>query len=323
MAKLSSGGVSKKVSYYGTSGNDIISSDADNIYGDPAGKRSGNDVIYGSNKVQSIFGGGGNDWINGGGGFANTTYVEGDYATADADALDGGAGSDWVSFQPNSVNHDAYSAGVAVNLDAGTYSFDTGATFPDGLGGDVAIVADGTLAYFENVWGSEAADNITGDAGENDLVGGAGADQINGLGGNDEIEGGAGNDTLTGGDGSDTFEFAASLEQNGVDTITDLQLCADAGDVDVLDLSDALGGVTFGVVDGPVISDYVKIVENGAGGADLLVDVDGTGTASDWEVWAHLDGVFAGSEVPNAVQVYTGSSFTGCVEVQALQLTIA
>lgn len=312
--KLASGGNTSKVTYTaGTSGNDWISSSSDVIDGDPLNARKfGNDVIYGASAVQTINGGGGNDWTHGGGGY--TSDGSGGYLS---DTMHGGDGIDWVSFQPNAVNDangGVYSQGVSIDLESGAYSFDTGDD--DGSGAD--IVASGTVSGFENVWGSEGNDTISGSSLNNDLHGGGGADDINGRDGDDELEGQAGNDTLTGGngadeltggngddeltggDGDDRFVFEETLEANGVDSITDFDIVASGGG-DVIDLSNALGDwadefALFPESGGADINDYIQLIDNGSGGADLFVDLDGAGSGGA-DLWATLDGVGDGDSV--------------------------
>lgn len=123
--------------------------DNDTIYGG-----AGNDFIDGGEGADSIYGEAGNDTLIGGPG---------------ADRLDGGADIDTVDYSGSN-------AGVTVNLVTGA-----------GAGGH----AQGdTLVGIENVTGSAFDDSITGDANANTILGGTGDDTINGGAGNDYIVGG-------------------------------------------------------------------------------------------------------------------------------------
>lgn len=147
---------------------------------------SGNDTVYGDGASNSITGGAGDDWIDGGSGNIN-------------DTLDGGDGTDWVSY--------ALAGGaVTVSLNAQGAAQNTG-----GSGGI------DTLRNFENLFGSLYNDTLTGSS-----VGGRSSNQIFGYNGDDLITPGAGNinDTLNGGAGTDYLNYSAitggvNLSYNG------------------------------------------------------------------------------------------------------------
>ena len=167
-----------------------------------------NDRLTGSARDESFLGGRGVDTINGAG------------------------GTDWLEFWnvgDNDVGH-----GVTINLSLAVNIVD------DGFGNVE------TALGIENIYGSRFDDRITGNAGRNELEGGDdGNDTINGGGGedflsgqdgndiliggvgNDHMNGGHGNDTLTGNTGEDDFNFGGPLNEQGVDTITDMQVGID------------------------------------------------------------------------------------------------
>ncbi len=125
--------------------------------------------VYGSGFDDSLVGSTGNDYLYGEAGHDHFNGAAG------ADYLDGGAGND-------SVYYSAASAGVTINLSAGT-----------GLGGE----AQGdTLISIERVYGSAFDDSLTGSAAAELLMGGDGNDHFNGAAGADHIDGGAGTDTV-------------------------------------------------------------------------------------------------------------------------------
>lgn len=121
------------------------------------------DTLTGDDNTNFIWGQGGNDTISGGGGLDLITPGDGD------DAVDGGAGD------PASDGDILY-----VNDATGPTSVDllTGTSTGEGIGTD-------TLTDFENVVGSNFADDISGDNASNFLFGGAGNDVMDGKGGFD------------------------------------------------------------------------------------------------------------------------------------------
>jgi Ca2+-binding RTX toxin-like protein len=240
-------------SLYGGDGNDSLDGGADNdlIYGgigdDTALGGTGDDTLYGGDGNDSLSGGDGNDALYGEDG--NDTLDGG----AGDDTLTGGAGADLL-YGGNGVDFADYSAsgaGVTIDLAAGT-----------GLGGDaqgdVLNGVDGIYgsAFDDVLLGYDGQGTTPGDLYTNIFYGGAGNDVLDGRGGddvlyggadNDTINGGAGNDTLDGGAGDDVLDGGAGADLiyggNGNDTVRgDIGDTVDggenAGDWDVLDLSD-------------------------------------------------------------------------------------
>jgi len=136
---------------------------------------TGDNVLEGNAGADNLAGGGGNDTLRGGSG---------------ADTLDGGTGTDTLSYLLTD-NGALATTGVNVNLAASTAS-----------GGDATgdVIAPGS---FENLEGTNQADDLRGDGNAN---------VITGQGGNDTIYGGSGNDTLSGGDGDDQLYGEAGLD---------------------------------------------------------------------------------------------------------------
>jgi len=188
---------------------------------------AGNDTLNGLAGDDTLYGGTGDDTLTGGAG---------------ADALNGGAGTDTASYSLSAT-------GVTVDLATGT-----------GTGGDAA---GDTLWGIENVTGSGQADTLTGDANANVLTGGAGNDTLSGGAGNDTLLGGEGNDTLTGGAGDDTLDGGA-----GTDTAV-YATAVSAGDVSY---DGGTGGWTVSA--GAEGTDHlmnVEAIQHGGEGRILLV----------------------------------------------------
>ncbi len=178
--------------------------------------------ITGSDQDDIIHGGSGNDTINGGGG--NDLLM----GRIGNDTLDGGAGTDTVTYGPAS-------AGVTVNLLAGTASDGYGCT--DTLSNIENI--KGTMGFGDTLSGNAGAnviegfggdDTIHGDDGNDVIYAGDGNDTVYGDAGNDTVHCGMGNDTMFGGDGTDTLSFEFSDLDVNVDlAITAPQVGIDEG----------------------------------------------------------------------------------------------
>ncbi|MBW8726403.1 MAG: calcium-binding protein [Inquilinus limosus] len=187
------------------------------------------DTLHGDAGANRLAGEAGDDVLNGHGG---------------SDVLVGGAGADQLVGEAgiDTVDYSASTAGVTVNLAAGT-----------GLGGD----AQGdTLATIENVTGSGLADALYGDGTANALAGGAG---------DDGLRGGAGADALDGGDGIDTASYRGSAAV-AVDLLNHTASGGDAAG-DTLTNVENLAGSSF---DDRLAGDGGRNIISGDNGADML-----------------------------------------------------
>lgn len=120
-------------------------------------------------------------------------------------------------------------------------------------------------------------------------TGTAGRDVIVGTSGDDIITGGIGADTLTGGAGGDTFVYA-SLRDAG-DVITDFTPYADR-----IDLSALLANIGVSPANA-IAGGYVRVVDI-TGGANLLIDTDGSAGPAVARPLATLKGLTAKQIVP-------------------------
>jgi len=207
---------------------------------------AGNDTIAGSERVDTMLGGDGNDRISGDDNPAGTRddfrgqagddtlvwnpgddddLVEGGDG-ADTVEVNGGGGAENFTVKPSATagrvrfDRDAVSAGGAFNIDIGTSErLDMNAN-----GGDDTFAADNGLAalgFKLDVDGGDGNDSLDGGDGADLIAGGNGDDRIvgddNPLNTRDDARGGAGNDTMVwnpgddddineGGDGADTVE---------------------------------------------------------------------------------------------------------------------
>ena len=192
----------------------------------------GDDVLKGSDVgllSQGFIGNGGDDDIDGRGGFDYVMYDdEEDYGAATEDGWANG-------FE-----------GVVVDLVKGTARDSYGDT--------------DTLKNIEGVIGTSFADRIAGNSSANHLVGQEGRDKLSGGRGNDSLEGGNGpgnipeaggdgRDTLTGGRGEDVFVFRAVADSRPSsskrDYITDFKHATDDIDVSAIDAKTKDGDQKF------------------------------------------------------------------------------
>lgn len=192
----------------------------------------GDDVISGGAGNDDVFTSTGNDRVYVGAGDDRVTRGDG------AGRLFGDAGVD-------RVNYGAVSAGVTVDLLAGTA---TGATvndvlssFEDAFGSAHADTLSGTDAgnYLygnsgtDSLFGRGGDDILDGEYGDDALYGESGNDYIIGGEGNDLIVGGTGLDRLFGGNGDDRFEAADGAGTDHIDGGEGYDvaiLASDAGD---------------------------------------------------------------------------------------------
>jgi Ca2+-binding RTX toxin-like protein len=170
-----------------------------------------------------IWGGNGNDSLNGGSG---NDMVGDDDGSLGADTLVGGAGSDGLGllwqYEYESVNF-TFNPAATQTLQGNTFSGFEFLYAVMGTGNDTVVGATGDDT-FDGGYGN---DSLIGGAGndlfsisESDMFSGEGNDTLNGGDGNDTLVGGADSDVLIGGAGSDQFVFA-TLGDGGVDRVRD------------------------------------------------------------------------------------------------------
>ena len=259
------------VTVLGTSSADLldlsaITVDTNDITGLYVIADAGNDTLIGSNGLDSLMGGDGNDRIT-------SSVVSGSI-----DRLDGGNQTDWM------VLTGAASSTLLINLDAGANAdqftkvgvnnetivqsnFEnldaSGVT-----GSGISATAISTGSY---IIGSGQGDTITGGAGNDTIEGGAGADSMTGGNGNDLfLVGGTDitHDTISGGNGTDTVQFTADTDLTLADSFGTVEtLLLDQG-VDLTVNASQLTGVTSIVGTGDNGGETLSITASG--GADTL-----------------------------------------------------
>ncbi|WP_435257276.1 beta strand repeat-containing protein [Thioclava sp. FR2] len=202
------------------------------------------------------------------------------------DTVDGGGGYDVVRYDRREVG-----AGVTVNLATGTVTgVWNGTAFTQTLinieavrGSQFADVMGGSLAD-ERFDGRDGNDTIYGWGGNDDLFGGAGNDILVGGFGNDYLDGGDGNDTLDG--SADNTGWGDFMRPGlGTNTIIGSQVLYEVAN-DGIDISysdvGGVGGLTISI---------------GANGAGTVVS-GAAGMVNDTFTWAHF---FHGSQDADSI----------------------
>ena len=174
---------------------------------------SGNDVLTGNAAPNGMTGGGGNDVLDGRGGndglfgqTGNDTYVFSPAAAGETDSIQeaAGEGADTIDFGllTTVVTIDLSSTAVQFVHQNRSLGLSSGQTI-------------------ENIIGGTANDELTGNTLANTITGGPGDDTINGGGGNDLHYGGTGNDTFVfDAVTSAEVDFVAEYSNQGTDTIS-------------------------------------------------------------------------------------------------------
>ena len=212
---------------YGTEGDDNLFGTREN---DIIEAKGGDDRVFARNGNDEVHGGSGNDWLFGG---------KGD------DLLYGNDGDDFLFGQRGS---NEMSGGAGDDLIAGS----SGRDVLSGENGD---------------------DLLLGNNGNDVLDGGQGSDRLYGGRGDDLLFFGEGADYLYGGSGRDVFKAIA------VDTIESATIRDFDAREDLLDISDILTGYDP-IAD--VLSDFVN-VEASRSRATVYIDRDGSGSEHAWE----------------------------------------
>jgi Ca2+-binding RTX toxin-like protein len=199
------------------SGNDILYGNEfnDSLYGGP-----GNDSLYGGANNDKLYGGPGNDYLSGGldsdelYGEAGDDILDGSGGGSAGyiDTLIGGTGNDTYIVDTLEIIRGKFGDQITEKLNEGTDTVHSPISHK--LGDNLENLV---LTGSSDINGSgNALDNrIEGNAGQNFLVGGDGNDHLLGYAGNDILAGEAGNDTVSGGAGNDFLNGGA-----GSDTLT-------------------------------------------------------------------------------------------------------
>jgi Ca2+-binding RTX toxin-like protein len=226
------------------------------------------DRITGSVRGEVFISEGGNDTIDGGGGYDTVRYNRNELSGPVSVALSSGVVSGiW--------------AGVAFTQTLSNIEEIRGTRFGDAMGGSLRD---------ESFLGGDGNDTLFGYGGNDDLIGDAGNDSLVGGLGNDYMEGGAGNDTL---DGSADATGYGDYIRPGLGTNTILgsqtlyQVAQDGIDLSYSDVS-GVGGLT------------ILVGANGSG----TVRSGSVGLVNDTFTWAQF---FQGSQDADTITV-TGSN---------------
>jgi Ca2+-binding RTX toxin-like protein len=182
-----------------------------------------NDTIIGGDGDEFFEAMGGNDSVDGGGGFDEIDFFNASGGVAvnltkqgGAQSIGGGQGSDVLK------NFEGINGSFFNDVLTG----DGGDNFIHGRDGADKIAGGGGQ---DELVGEEGNDTVGGGEGDDHLFGEDGTDSLGGDAGDDTLEGGAGNDSVNGGTGTDTVVFGGNkadyevtTDKNGVTTVKDL-----------------------------------------------------------------------------------------------------
>lgn len=154
------------------------------------------DIIYGGDGNDELFGISGDDYLAGGNGNDEIFGNSGDdilYGNSGNDALTGNSGNDELHGGSNDDVLEGNSGDDELHGDSGND------TLSGGSGADMLYGGSGD----DELAGGSGSDTLHGGNGKDTIKGNSGDDTINGDGGADNLDGQSGNDILFGGDGSD------------------------------------------------------------------------------------------------------------------------
>jgi Ca2+-binding RTX toxin-like protein len=216
-----------------------------------------------------IYGGSGNDRMQGGGGDDTIYGDRGNdrvFAGSGDDVVQGGVGNDQI-FGGAGLDQLFGEAGQDGLFGEGDDDQLFGGTGPDRLHGG---------AGNDELFGERGKDQLEGDLGDDVLEGGRDIDKLLGGDGNDLIKGGSGADSLNGGPGDDLLDGDSGRDKirDGFEVDLDLQLVAPLARSD----SSAAAGearLTQVVMGGAVQVQFQVSVVGAALGETLNVSVDG------------------------------------------------
>lgn len=263
---------------YGISGDDMLSGGNGD---DNLNGNSGEDMLYGNDGNDVLNGNSGNDYLSGGNGNDELSGNSGN------DELHGNDGNDELS--GNSGNDTLNGGNGSDRLEGGSGDD----VLNGGNDSDILIGGSGT----DTLDGGSGNDTLSAGSGDDILEGGSGSDTLNGNSGNDQISGGSGSDTLNGHSGDDVLSGGSGQDRlvggGGADTL-------DGGEH-----NDRLyGGSGNDTVNGGTGNDYINAGSgddqiDGGSGNDKMIGGSGSdnfiftssddGIGTDWILDLSLD----------------------------------
>jgi Ca2+-binding RTX toxin-like protein len=156
------------------------------------GRNDQGETLIGSQEIDQISGGGGNDTLDGRGG---------------GDTMKGGAGNDTYIIDAGDTVDETGGSGIDTVRAPFTLDLDNTAKLK-GLIENLTLIG----AAASSGAGTTGNNILTGNGAANKLMGGGGNDTLIGLGGNDTLDGSVGTDRLTGGLGKDILTGGAAAD---------------------------------------------------------------------------------------------------------------
>jgi Ca2+-binding RTX toxin-like protein len=262
-------------SYYGDDGNDNITA-GNSASGDYLFGGAGNDTLNGGAGNDYYFPGAGADVINGGTGnhilfINNSTDIAANninYTSPTNGTITGGSNNGSVLNNIKQLNIVTGSGNDTINISAATGSNNN---INAGVGNDIIV---GSLTGSGGYLGGDGDDTIT--AGNS-----TSGDVLLGDNGNDILNGGTGNDILNGGTGNDTYNINASVT-NRTTTITEIA----TGGIDTISFQSSNAAITVDLTQTGIqtvattATNTAKVFFSGIGGINYIENVIG-GSGAD------------------------------------------
>ncbi len=227
---------------------------------------AGDDVFIGQlDGINTMFGEGGNDWLQGG------PYDDVLYGDDGNDTLMGAAGND--VFRPG-AGDDVVAGGDGIDfILIPSWTINGPVYFDAPAGVMTSELGNDTISSIEALGATMYSDTLIGDGAPNRFLGEDGNDMLDGNGGDDSIEGGPGADTLRGGEGNDTLNGGdgSDLVQGGAGD----DLMADWWGDDTLDGGEGIDTVDLSPSGTAVVANLAAGTSTGAiSGTNNLVHIE-------------------------------------------------
>lgn len=227
-------------------GDDIVwgDDDEDKLYGE-----SGNDTLRGGKGDDRIWGGPDNDLIYGEDGddkiqgdTSSTTDSGNDtiYGGDGIDEINGGKGNDYIKGEDDNDNLDGDAGNDEVYGDKGNDEVDGDIGDDQLFGGRGNDILDG----------GEGRDRLAGEADNDFLTGRSGDDALYGGDGDDILRGGSGNDLLHGESGIDTADFLDGNDGVLINLFDEIAISSDLGTDTLYSIENIIGSDGRDVIDG-------------------------------------------------------------------------
>ncbi|WP_373504091.1 calcium-binding protein [Aestuariivirga sp.] len=226
------------------------------------------DMITGTSRADSLWGGLGTNILNGGSG-NDILFGYGPAASADGiDTINGGAGNDTIYTHGR---NDTIDGGDGIDKLSMNVMNLSAAFIIDLSTGNAVFGKNTTVTNIESLffWGGSGNDQVTGTALDDVVRGDAGADILHGFDGDDFLEGGMGADAIDGGSGNDYIRIFHDEGADAIDGGSGLDILAmfletpATGTTPAITIDIRSGGLGADIGNGMTVTGIEKLVFTG------------------------------------------------------------